>query len=234
MFFPEGGGGAFLPVGIVEEFEAAEEAEAEGEAFEGDVHLVDGHEGALAGIALAEGGGGEGGPFSEAFVYPLVHGFIEFEPGAEVGGEGVECGAAVNGGEDLREGLGEDGGHEAEEFFAVEVLVEGGGMAMEDFRGGLEVDAFACGAEDAETEGEVLVIDGAEERFEAAGGEEVGGADGEVERPGVAEVVPLVRLELVVEEDGGGVGEEGVEYGGAGGGHFPGGLAEDHGAGGER
>jgi hypothetical protein len=145
-----------------------------------------------------------------------------------VAGEGGGIGVAIDGGEGGGGDACEDGGHEAQEFFAIEVLLEGGGVAVEDAGAGFVEDPFSGGSEEAIAEVEVFVVDGSELFGEAAGGEKFASSEGEVEGPGVAEVIGMAGAELVVKEDGGGFGEEGVEGGGVGR-FFPGSGAEDEG-----
>ena len=79
-FPPEAFGGAVVPVHVFVDGKTVEKAKTEGEAFEGDVHLVEGHEEAGAVVTVAEGGSREGVPFLEAFVDPSMGGAVEGDP----------------------------------------------------------------------------------------------------------------------------------------------------------
>ena len=185
--FPESAGTAFEPAGIVGQFQAAEEAEAEGEALEGNVHLIEGEEqpAALGRIGGAEGGFGLIGPVGEALINPAMRGEVKGSPDAIVGGD---VAIAEEGAVHVGIGAGENGGDGTEGFFAIEILVELQGMAMRDGGGWFKKDV---GFEGHQTEGEieVFVAVGAEAGGETAEASEVGGADGDVEIPGVAIVV---------------------------------------------
>jgi hypothetical protein len=212
---PEARCSALEPAGVIDEIEAAEETEAEGEALEGDVELIEGEQEttALFGALRAQRCFGSVSPIGEALIRPAVGGGVHGDPEAIVGGEFGEVGGAEEG---LEEGwvyASEDGGDGAEGFFAVEVIIEGHGVAVDHDSVWIVIDGGFV-AHDFEGEIEVFIAIGPECCGEAGGAKIIAVTDGNIEIPGVAMVVEMMRLESIVEEDHGGFFFEGVEDGG--------------------